>query len=106
MDRDKIGLLARAITTAIVAIIGVLALLGVDVPIINENTMTAVISAILYVGVLAWSHWKNNDYTLEARIKTKEMHELKALNKAAGSGNFPDVDDIAHEEYDPEDAEV
>lgn len=99
MSREEIGTLARAITTAIVAIIGVLTLLGVNVPIINENTLTAAISAVLYVAVLAWSHWKNNDYTLEAKIKTKEMRELKALRRAA-------VSDLAHEENDPDDVEV
>lgn len=86
MNREDIGTLARAITTAIVAILGVLTILGIKVPIINENTMTTVISAVLYVAVLAWSHWKNNDYTIEAKTGTKIMRQMKADRHKAGGG--------------------
>ena len=86
MSKENIGTLARAITTAIVAILGVLTILGVKVPIINENTMTTVISAVLYVAVLTWSHWKNNDYTIEAKTGTKIMRQMKADRHKAGGG--------------------
>ena len=101
MDKDKIGLLARAITTAILAILGVLTILGVNIPVINENTLTAVISGVLYVAVLIWNHWKNNNYTIEAKIGQSVVNELKATRKYAGSEPYEDV--IAHEINDPGD---
>lgn len=101
MDKDKIGLLARAITTAIIAILGVLTILGVNIPVINENTLTAVISGVLYVAVLIWNHWKNNNYTIEAKIGQSVVNELKATRKYAGSEPYGDV--ISHELNDPGD---
>lgn len=103
MDKERIGLLARAITTAIIAIIGVLTLLGIKVPVINETTLTAVISALIYVAVLVWNHWKNNNYTIEAKIGQSVIDELKATRNYAGSADGLYEDAIEHELNDPAD---
>ena len=103
MDKERIGQLARQITLVIVGIVGVLQLVGVNVPIVNENTVTAVISAVIYIAVLVWNHYKNNDYTIEGRIGTSLTRELKANRSRAGSGNILDEDAISHEINDPAD---
>lgn len=103
MDKERIGQLARQITLVIVAIAGVISILGYDVPVIAENTLTAVISAILYVCVLAWNHYKNNDYTIEGRIGTNITRQLKEDRGKYGSGNIENEDAIKHELDDPND---
>lgn len=87
MKKEDIGTLARAITTAVVAILGVLTILGFEVPVINENAFTAGIAAVLYVLILIWNHWKNNDYTIEAKTGTRIMREMKEHRNDAGSPN-------------------
>lgn len=79
MNKEKIGLLARLIAQIIVAILGVLVIFGVPVPAGNEDAITRGVYAIIYVGVLVWNHWKNNNYTPEAKEAQARLTELKAL---------------------------
>ncbi len=81
MDKEKAGLIARAVTQVIVAIIGVVAIFKADIPVIDENLITQILSAIIYVGVLGWNHWKNNNYTDAAKEGQKVTDRIKAESK-------------------------
>lgn len=79
MDKEKIGLLARAFAQLVIAVLGVLVIFGVNVPVISENALIETFTAIIYVSVLIWNHWKNNNYTPEAKEAQKRLEELKEL---------------------------
>lgn len=85
MDKETIQVYARAIAMAITSALSIAALLGYNAPILEENQIAAVIVAILTVAINILNHWKNNDYTIEAKTGTKIMREMKAHRNDAGS---------------------
>ena len=85
MDKETIAVYARAIAMAITTALSIAALLGYNAPIIEENTIVAVVAAILTVAVNILNHWKNNDYTIEAKTGTKIMKNMKLHRNDAGS---------------------
>lgn len=102
MKNKDIGLYARIIAMVITTAISIAALLGYNVPVVEENTMVAVIAAVLTVLVNIWNHWKNNNYTIEARTSQKILDQMKSARTMAGSANIQ-VDADEHEVLDPPD---
>lgn len=85
MDKESIEVYARAIAMAITTAISIAALLGYNAPVIEEHTIVAVVVAVLTVIVNIVNHWKNNDYTIEAKTGTRIMRDMKANRNNAGS---------------------
>lgn len=72
------------ICTTILAVIGAL---GVDIPPIQDGVLTGAVASIGVVLMNGWNHWKNNNYTAEAKVIQPQLDELKAMRgKAGGEG--------------------
>lgn len=73
--------IARTIASAIVAILAVLKMLGIDYGITEEaiyNALLPVVTVIVWI----WGFYKNNDFTKEGIAGTKYTRILKMHKKA------------------------
>lgn len=73
--------IARTITSAIVAVLAVLKMFGIDFGITEEQIYTALL-AVVTVLVWIWGFYKNNDFTKEGIAGTKYTRILKMHKKA------------------------
>lgn len=73
--------IARTIASAIVAILAVLKMLGIDYGITEEQIYTALLP-IVTILVWIWGFYKNNDFTKEGLAGTKYTRILKMHRKA------------------------
>lgn len=76
--------IARTITSAIVAVLAVLKMFGIDFGITEEQIYTALL-AVVTVLVWIWGFYKNNDFTKEGIAGTKYTRILKMHKKAGDS---------------------
>lgn len=74
--------IARTITSAIVAVLAVLKMFGIDFGITEEQIYTALL-AVVTVLVWIWGFYKNNDFTKEGLAGTKYTRILK-MHRMAG----------------------
>lgn len=73
--------IARTIASAIVAVLAVLKMLGIDYGITEEaiyNALLPVVTVLVWI----WGFYKNNDFTKEGVAGTKYTHILKMHRKA------------------------
>ena len=73
--------IARTIASAIVAVLAVLKMLGIDYGITEEaiyNALLPVVTVIVWI----WGFYKNNDFTKEGIAGTKYTRILKMHKKA------------------------
>ena len=73
--------IARTIASAIVAVLAVLKMLGIDYGITEEAIYNALLP-IVTVLVWIWGFYKNNDFTKEGIAGTKYCRILKMHRKA------------------------
>ena len=73
--------IARTITSAIVAVLAVLKMLGIDFGITEEAIYNALLSVVTVL-VWIWGFYKNNDFTKEGVAGTKYTRILKMHKKA------------------------
>lgn len=73
--------IARTIASAIVAVLAVLKMLGIDYGITEEQIYT-VLLPVVTVLVWIWGFYKNNDFTKEGIAGTKYTRILKMHKKA------------------------
>ena len=73
--------IARTIASAIVAVLAVLKMLGIDYGITEEAIYNALLP-IVTVLVWIWGFYKNNDFTKEGIAGTKYTRILKMHKKA------------------------
>lgn len=73
--------IARTIASAIVAVLAVLKMVGIDYGITEEATYNALLP-IVTVLVWIWGFYKNNDFTKEGIAGTKYTRILKMHKKA------------------------
>lgn len=73
--------IARTITSAIVAVLAVLKMLGIDYGITEEAIYNALLSVVTVI-VWIWGFYKNNDFTKEGIAGTKFTRILKMHKKA------------------------
>lgn len=73
--------IARTITSAIVAVLAVLKMLGIDYGITEEAIYNALLSVVTVL-VWIWGFYKNNDFTKEGIAGTKYTRILKMHKKA------------------------
>ena len=76
--------IARTIASAIVAVLAVLKMLGIDYGITEEaiyNALLPVVTVIVWI----WGFYKNNDFTKEGIAGTKYTRILKMHKKAGDS---------------------
>ena len=73
--------IARTIASAIVAILAVLKMLGIDYGITEEQIYTALLPVVTIL-VWIWGFYKNNDFTKEGIAGTKYTRILKMHKKA------------------------
>lgn len=73
--------IARTIASAIVAVLAVLKMLGIDYGITEEAIYNALLP-IVTVLVWIWGFYKNNDFTKEGIAGTKYTRILKMHRKA------------------------
>ena len=76
--------IARTIASAIVAVLAVLKMLGIDYG-ITEEALYNVLLPIVTVLVWIWGFYKNNDFTKEGIAGTKYTRILKMHKKAGGT---------------------
>lgn len=73
--------IARTIASAIVAVLAVLKMLGIDYGITEEaiyNALLPVVTVLVWI----WGFYKNNDFTKEGIAGTKHTRILKMHRKA------------------------
>lgn len=73
--------IARTIASAIVAVLAVLKMLGIDYGITEEaiyNALLPVVTVLVWI----WGFYKNNDFTKEGLAGTKYTRILKMHKKA------------------------
>ena len=73
--------IARTIASAIVAVLAVLKMLGIDYGITEEaiyNALLPVVTVLVWI----WGFYKNNDFTKEGIAGTKDTRILKMHKKA------------------------
>ena len=73
--------IARTIASAIVAVLAVLKMLGIDYGITEEQIYTALLPVVTIL-VWIWGFYKNNDFTKEGVAGTKYTRILKMHRKA------------------------
>ena len=76
--------IARTIASAIVAVLAVLKMLGIDYGITEEaiyNALLPVVTVLVWI----WGFYKNNDFTKEGIAGTKYTRILKMHKKAGDS---------------------
>ena len=73
--------IARTIASAIVAVLAVLKMLGIDFGITEEAIYKALLSVVTVL-VWIWGFYKNNDFTKEGIAGTKYTRILKMHRKA------------------------
>ena len=76
--------IARTIASAIVAVLAVLKMLGIDYGITEEaiyNALLPVVTVIVWI----WGFYKNNDFSKEGIAGTKYTRILKMHKKAGDS---------------------
>lgn len=73
--------IARTIASAIVAVLAVLKMLGIDFGITEEAIYKALLSVVTVL-VWIWGFYKNNDFTKEGIAGTKYTRILKMHKKA------------------------
>ena len=76
--------IARTIASAIVAVLAVLKMLGIDYGITEEalyNALLPVVTVIVWI----WGFYKNNDFSKEGIAGTKYTRILKMHRKAGDS---------------------
>ena len=73
--------IARTIASAIVAVLAVLKMLGIDYGITEEQIYTALLPVVTII-VWIWGFYKNNDFTKEGIAGTKYTRILKMHKKA------------------------
>lgn len=73
--------IARTIASAIVAVLAVLKMLGIDYGITEEQIYTALLPVVTVL-VWIWGFYKNNDFTKEGIAGTKYTRILKMHKKA------------------------
>ena len=73
--------IARTIASAIVAVLAVLKMLGIDFGITEETIYNALLSVVTVL-VWIWGFYKNNDFTKEGLAGTKYTRILKMHKKA------------------------
>ena len=73
--------IARTIASAIVAVLAVLKMLGIDYGITEEQIYTALLPVVTIL-VWIWGFYKNNDFTKEGIAGTKYTRILKMHKKA------------------------
>ena len=73
--------IARTIASAIVAVLAVLKMLGIDYGITEEQIYTALLPVVTIL-VWIWGFYKNNDFTKEGIAGTKYTRILKMHKKS------------------------
>ena len=73
--------IARTIASAIVAVLAVLKMIGIDYGITEEQIYTALLPVVTIL-VWIWGFYKNNDFTKEGIAGTKYTRILKMHKKA------------------------
>lgn len=73
--------IARTIASAIVAVLAVLKMLGIDYGITEEQIYTALLPVVTIL-VWIWGFYKNNDFSKEGIAGTKYTRILKMHRKA------------------------
>ena len=73
--------IARTIASAIVAVLAVLKMLGIDYGITEEQIYTALLPVVTIL-VWIWGFYKNNDFSKEGIAGTKYTRILKMHKKA------------------------
>ena len=73
--------IARTIASAIVAVLAVLKMLGIDYGITEETIYNALLPVVTVL-VWIWGFYKNNDFTKEGIAGTKYTRILKMHKKA------------------------
>ena len=73
--------IARTIASAIVAVLAVLKMLGIDYGITEEQIYTALLPVVTVL-VWIWGFYKNNDFSKEGLAGTKYTRILKMHRKA------------------------
>ena len=76
--------IARTIASAIVAVLAVLKMLGIDYGITEEQIYTALLPVVTVL-VWIWGFYKNNDFSKEGLAGTKYTRILKMHRKAGDS---------------------
>ena len=76
--------IARTIASAIVAVLAVLKMLGIDYGITEETIYNALLPVVTVL-VWIWGFYKNNDFTKEGLAGTKYTRILKMHKKAGDS---------------------
>lgn len=67
-----------AIVSLIFAIITLLQSFGIDIPVIDENQVTMMVTGIITVAVWMWGVWKNHNFTQAAIMGQTVVNEIKA----------------------------
>ena len=73
--------IARTIASAVVAVLAVLKMLGIDYGITEEQIYTALLPVVTVL-VWIWGFYKNNDFSKEGLAGTKYTRILKMHKKA------------------------
>ena len=73
--------IARTIASAIIAVLAVLKMLGIDYGITEEQIYTALLPVVTIL-VWIWGFYKNNDFSKEGIAGTKYTRILKMHKKA------------------------
>ena len=74
--------IARTIASAVVAVLAVLKMLGIDYGITEEQIYTALLPVVTVL-VWIWGFYKNNDFTPEG-IKGTRLTRILKMHKKAG----------------------
>lgn len=93
--------LARAITTLVVAVFVILKIFGVDIK-VDESYVYEVVLAAVTIATWFWGFWKNNSFTHEAKEADIYMNELKEGRMVTGGTNVEVNSEEEHMNADPE----
>ena len=66
-----------AIVSLIFAVITLLQSFGIDIPVIDENQVTMMVTGIITVCVWIWGVWKNHNFTQAALAGQEVINDLK-----------------------------
>lgn len=74
--------IAKAIASAVVAVLAVLKMFGIELGNITETEIYTAVLPFVTIGVWVYGFYKNNDFTKEAIEGTKYMRAMKMHRKA------------------------
>lgn len=81
IDKDTVYRWLRLIGLVCTTILAIIGALGVDVPSIQEFAPAAAACAVLAPIINGRNHWKNNNYTLGAKIVQPQIKEINTAIK-------------------------